>query len=155
MVEYQSTKYRIPWRWLNCLAAAPRPRPEVSITNNITIIIASRHLTHIVIVFLRLDCQNYMCARVGPFRTSANAYFQGRAVLLGGGLPFWGWHVESVCSGFHAVQGSTRHGGKRDAATSELGRLHSYLIFVIFFTQAKFLENKIYTEKRQFFALNL
>ena len=25
----------------------------------------------------------------------------------------------------------------------------------LFFTQAKFLENKIYTEKRQFFALNL
>ena len=24
-----------------------------------------------------------------------------------------------------------------------------------FFTQAKFLENKIYTEKRQYFALNL
>ena len=31
----------------------------------------------------------------------------------------------------------------------------SYLIFVIFFTLVKFLENKIYTEKRQFFALNL
>ena len=31
----------------------------------------------------------------------------------------------------------------------------SYLIFVIFFTQAKFLENKIFTVKRQFFALNL
>ena len=35
----------------------------------------------------------------------------------------------------------------------------SYLIFVIFFTQAKFLENKIYTEIHtvncQFFALNL
>ena len=31
----------------------------------------------------------------------------------------------------------------------------TYLIFVIFFTLAKFLENKIYTEKRQFFALNL
>ena len=31
----------------------------------------------------------------------------------------------------------------------------SYLIFVIFFTRAKFLENKIYTEKHQFFALNL
>ena len=31
----------------------------------------------------------------------------------------------------------------------------SYHIFVIFFTRAKFLENKIYTEKRQFFALNL
>ena len=30
--------------------------------------------------------------------------------------------------------------------------LRLYLIFVIFFTQAKFLENKIYTEKRQFFA---
>ena len=33
--------------------------------------------------------------------------------------------------------------------------LESYLIFVIFFTQSKFLENEIYTEKRQFFALNL
>ena len=33
--------------------------------------------------------------------------------------------------------------------------LYPYLIFVIFFTLAKFLENKIYTEKRQFFALNL
>ena len=33
--------------------------------------------------------------------------------------------------------------------------LNAYLIFVIFFTQAKFLENKIYTEKRQFFALDL
>ena len=32
---------------------------------------------------------------------------------------------------------------------------HVYLIFVIFFTRTKFLENKIYTEKRQFFALNL
>ena len=31
----------------------------------------------------------------------------------------------------------------------------AYLIFVIFFTRAKFLENKIYTEKRQLFALNL
>ena len=31
----------------------------------------------------------------------------------------------------------------------------AYLIFVIFFTQVKFLENKIYTEKRQFYALNL
>ena len=31
----------------------------------------------------------------------------------------------------------------------------AYLIFVIFFTRAKFLEDKIYTEKRQFFALNL
>ena len=30
-----------------------------------------------------------------------------------------------------------------------------YLIFVIFFTLAKFLESKIYTEKRQFYALNL
>ena len=30
-----------------------------------------------------------------------------------------------------------------------------YLIIVIFFTLTQFLENKIYTEKRQFFALNL
>ena len=33
--------------------------------------------------------------------------------------------------------------------------VNAYLIFVIFFTLAKFLENKIYTEKHQFFALNL
>ena len=31
----------------------------------------------------------------------------------------------------------------------------AYLIFFIFFTRTKFLKNKIYTEKRQFFALNL
>ena len=30
-----------------------------------------------------------------------------------------------------------------------------YLIFVIFFARAKFLDNRINTEKRQFFALNL
>ena len=29
--------------------------------------------------------------------------------------------------------------------------MFAYLIFVIFFTPAKFLENKIYIEKRQFF----
>ena len=34
-------------------------------------------------------------------------------------------------------------------------KISSYIIFVIFFTRAKFLDNKIYTEKRQFFALNL
>ena len=33
--------------------------------------------------------------------------------------------------------------------------LESYLIFVIFFTQSNFLENEIYTEKCQFFVLNL
>ena len=38
---------------------------------------------------------------------------------------------------------------------NEAGGGLSYLIFVIFFTRTKFLENKIYTEKRQFFALNL
>ena len=31
----------------------------------------------------------------------------------------------------------------------------AYLLFVIFFTRTKFLENKIYTEKRQFFAFYL
>ena len=34
-------------------------------------------------------------------------------------------------------------------------RISPYLIFVTFFTRAKFLDNKIYTKKRQFFALNL
>ena len=33
--------------------------------------------------------------------------------------------------------------------------LVTYLIIVIFLTLTQFLENKIYTEKRQFFALNL
>ena len=33
--------------------------------------------------------------------------------------------------------------------------MRAYLIIVIFFTLTQFLENKIYTEKRQFFALNL
>ena len=36
-----------------------------------------------------------------------------------------------------------------------LVKVHAYLIIVIFFTLTQFLENKIYTEKRQFFALNL
>ena len=36
-----------------------------------------------------------------------------------------------------------------------VGGYIAYLIFVIFFTRAKVLENEIYTEKRQFFALNL
>ena len=31
----------------------------------------------------------------------------------------------------------------------------AYLIFVIVFTRTKFLKYKIYTEKRQFFAVNL
>ena len=31
--------------------------------------------------------------------------------------------------------------------------IEAYLIFVFFFTQAKFLENNIYTEKRQFFCV--
>ena len=33
-----------------------------------------------------------------------------------------------------------------------LDRDKAFLIFVIFFKQAKFLENKIYTEKRHFFC---
>ena len=33
--------------------------------------------------------------------------------------------------------------------------MQPYLIIVIFFTLTQFLENKIYTQKRQFFALNL
>ena len=46
--------------------------------------------------------------------------------------------------------------GRTDSLTTpELFRFFSYLIFVIFFTRAKFLENKIYTKKRQYFALKL
>ena len=36
-----------------------------------------------------------------------------------------------------------------------LPKRYNIVPYLIFFTQAKFLENKIYTEKRQFFALNL
>ena len=36
----------------------------------------------------------------------------------------------------------------RHRAESEINTLAAYLIFVIFFTRAKFLENKIYTKKR-------
>ena len=47
--------------------------------------------------------------------------------------------------------------GSERAKDSQRRPFLPYLIFVIFFTQAKFLENKIYTEKtrklRQFFAL--
>ena len=39
------------------------------------------------------------------------------------------------------------------APNSQVGSFDPYLIFVIFFTQAKFLENKIYTEKRQFLPI--
>ena len=39
---------------------------------------------------------------------------------------------------------------KNFATTTE-----TYLMIVIFFTLTQFLENKIYTPKRQFFALNL
>ena len=35
---------------------------------------------------------------------------------------------------------------KRNFCNMRIHNIHSYLIFVIFFTQAKFLENKIYTE---------
>ena len=45
--------------------------------------------------------------------------------------------------------------GKGQLAPSRPSSSFSYLIFVIFFTRLRFLENKIYTEKRQFFALNL
>ena len=53
-------------------------------------------------------------------------------------LPFW------ACFLFHAI-GTSPH----------MEHFRPYLIFVIFFTLAQFLENKIYTKKRQFFALKL
>ena len=45
--------------------------------------------------------------------------------------------------------------GPRSDHSLPMSVTDSYLIFFIFFTRAKFLDNKIYTEKRQFFALNL
>ena len=49
----------------------------------------------------------------------------------------------------------------RSIQSNDYGALHlyilviqPYLIFVIFFTQAKFLKNKIYTEKRQFLPIS-
>ena len=52
-----------------------------------------------------------------------------------------------VCTAKKATHANQAHNTLHIAQT--------YLIFVIFFTPVKFLENKIYTEKRQFFALNL
>ena len=55
----------------------------------------------------------------------------------------------------------TTVGGKGEETTvkSQGDNMSAYLIFVIFFTRAKFFENKIYTEvytvNCQFFALNL
>ena len=59
--------------------------------------------------------------------------------------------------------GGTEKGGRpgenyfmnKNYIVIKIPKVPPYLIFVIFFTLAKFLENKIYTEKRQFFALNL
>ena len=54
-------------------------------------------------------------------------------------------------------RGQPRHEPRsaESAPTRQSWTQRAYLIFVIFFTLAKFLENKIYTEKRQFFALNV
>ena len=66
------------------------------------------------------------------------------------------WKYLAKCSSDTLVLGQTDPPVKSYNQISFLARSpHSYLIFVIFFTRAKFLENEIYTEKRQFFALNL
>ena len=57
-----------------------------------------------------------------------------------------------VLGGTGAVLGGT---GWFVVVMGQYGAVLAYLIFVIFFTLENFLENKIYTEKRQFFALNL
>ena len=49
----------------------------------------------------------------------------------------------------------TLRGAVNKCIKKALQDLGAYLIFVIFFTQSNFLENKIDTEKRQIFALNL
>ena len=43
----------------------------------------------------------------------------------------------------------------QDNRVMEVRLAHMWVDFRVIFTQATFLENKIYTEKRQFFALNL
>ena len=63
-----------------------------------------------------------------------------KTVLVGLGCT---WSVEGGISSYLVLLGQYK------------AVLGPYLIFVIFFTRAKFLENRIYTEKRQFFALNL
>ena len=66
--------------------------------------------------------------------------------------------VAEVCTQLENTQ--KRFADKADAYKD--GRFFFYnplflhtLYFFFFFTRAKFLENKIYTKKRQFFALNL
>ena len=58
---------------------------------------------------------------------------------------------QSVVRHVRDIQWNTLHSGEK-RCTHKLGQIHrhvvkAYLIFVIFFTGAKFLENKIYTEK--------
>ena len=75
----------------------------------------------------------------------------------------WGrmrWHcsqtyLQCVCTVYNALHIYTGFAVSIFYYNMQFSRVLAYLIFVIFFTRAKFLENKIYTEKRQFFALNL
>ena len=70
---------------------------------------------------------------------------------------WWEWEEEEqeVVGTHRRISLDWRRGEGRWRGGCQYIRDHAYLIFVIFFTLAKFLENKIYTEKRQFFALNL
>ena len=70
---------------------------------------------------------------------------------------WWEWEEEEqeVVGTHRRISLDWRRGEGRWRGGCQYIRDHAYLIFVIFFTLAKFLENKIYTEKRQFSALNL
>ena len=82
-------------------------------------------------------------------RERFEAFFPQRAETLGKvGVTLAGLACQVRSSSF---EGS----GSSFFSTKSFEDSGSYLIIVIFFTLTQFLENKIYTEKRQFFALNL
>ena len=62
-----------------------------------------------------------------------------------GGSSGWSWHTPADMQSFWSKD-SSNHLKWVISPTDEMA-LQPYLIFVIFFTRAKFLENKIYTEK--------
>ena len=74
-----------------------------------------------------------------PIRPNSLHHYHGPTVWIFSAS----WIALDECRGYECDEMISRY------------MVESYLIFVIFFTLAKFLENKIYTEKRQFFALNL
>ena len=107
-----------------------------------------------------LHCHQPICAKcylciVLLYALQRNYYISIIAQAEGGdfhGSGHWFQGMQDLCKKY----------GMNVSKQHMIAKLHfydcsflPYLIFVIFFTWAKFLENKIYTETRQFFALNL